>query len=87
MPKNLKTQNVTGIASIVLILVPVALVLIAGVVLYTLGIIRLPGKQSSTSPKSSNDVQVELKKEYQNPFDKSTQYQNPFSENPFDQLK
>lgn len=87
MPKSYRPQY--GIAAIVLVLMAVIIVGIVSVVLYTLGVVKLPGKSIPKDTKSASDVQVELKKEYENPFDKSTQYQNPFSDyqNPFDQLK
>lgn len=88
MPKSLKYPNQAGIAIIVVILA-VIVVLIAGVILYTQGIVKLPGKSTSSGSSTSDDVQVELKTEYENPFDKSTQYENPFSDyqNPFNELK
>lgn len=91
MPKIFKNQ--TGNVALVAILILGVLAIVIGVVLYTQGIIKLPGKSSSINPKSStendNGVEVGLKNEYQNPFDKSTQYENPFSDykNPFDKLK
>ena len=87
MPKSFKQQFGNVVLVVVITLVVVAV--IVGAILYFMGVLKLPGKSTSTSPASSDDVQVELKKEYKNPFDKSTQYQNPFEEyqNPFDQLK
>lgn len=46
----------------------------------------------SSIPSSTQTVAeptVELKTEYENPFDEKTQYQNPFAEsdNPFDNLR
>lgn len=44
-------------------------------------------KPLTSENKTASEIQ--LKTEYQNPFDKKTQYVNPFSgyKNPFDQLK
>lgn len=87
MPKSLKYQS--GNAVLVVIILLVVAAFIVGAILYTQGVLKIPGKIASTGTKSSEDVQVELKNEYENPFDKSTQYENPFSDyqNPFDQLK
>lgn len=45
--------------------------------------------QKATPTRVSKEPTVNLKKEYQNPFDKNSQYVNPFSQykNPFDNLK
>lgn len=42
----------------------------------------------STQKSLENQINLSLKKEYENPFDKKTQYVNPFSQsqNPFDNL-
>ncbi len=42
----------------------------------------------STGKSLENQVNVSLKSQYDNPFDKNTQYVNPFSQsqNPFDNL-
>lgn len=89
MPKSFRYRHQAGVAPILLILpIVVVVIVIIGVVLFSKGTVKIPGK-SALQTTSSAEPQVELKTEYQNPFDKSTQYENPFSEyqNPFDQLK
>lgn len=89
MPKSFRYRHQAGVAPIFLILPIVVVIAIIGVLIFAKGTVKLPGKSASAPTGSSEEAQVELKTEYQNPFDKSTQYENPFSEyqNPFDQLK
>lgn len=49
---------------------------------FLLGVIKVPG---NPLPIFQKKVQVQLKTEYKNPFDKKTQYINPFDDykNPF----
>lgn len=63
----------------------IIIILITGVLVYVLvqkGILKKPSFFGSSEPK------VELKTEYQNPFDKKTQYANPFNDfkNPFENI-
>ena len=57
---------------------------VAGVVVY-----QTFTNASKKISKQADSLNVALKTEYQNPFDKNTQYTNPFSDyqNPFDNLK
>lgn len=61
-----------------------AIVAIAIAVLLTMSL-----KKPSLTSENKTASEIQLKTEYQNPFDKKTQYVNPFSgyKNPFDQLK
>lgn len=71
---------------------PLFVLLIIGVVIFILisqGIIKIPLKSVPSLPGQKKEPTVKLQKQYQNPFDKSSQYLNPFSgyKNPFDTLK
>lgn len=75
---------------VITLAVPLLLLLVAAAVIFILisyELIKFPYKVSL--PGKPKEPTVELQKQYQNPFDKSTQYVNPFSsyKNPFDQLK
>lgn len=52
------------------------------------GITKTVTTTISTGKSLENQVNVSLKSQYDNPFDKNTQYVNPFSQsqNPFDNL-
>lgn len=85
--KNLNNQKVSPReAGVVHLLIPLLLLLIIGAVVYflfTTGIIKNPlGKLPIIGQKGPK---VSIKKEYKNPFNKSTQYVNPFQtyKNPF----
>lgn len=66
------------------VLLLLVLVVVAIAVGFSLGLLKNPLQK-----KSAAVPEVQLKTEYQNPFDKDTQYTNPFSEykNPFDSLE
>lgn len=74
-------NNQKGVAHLLLLLFIVALIGGAGFLFYK-GYIKLPSFGTSLFQKK---VQVEIKKEYKNPFKKETQYVNPFDKykNPF----
>lgn len=74
-----------GIAHPFLLLFVIIAAIVA-VVLINQGLLKIPPLikiQTSKEPK------VELKTDYKNPFDKTTQYVNPFAgyKNPFDTLR
>lgn len=75
---------------VIVLAAPLLFLLIAAVIIFVLisqGLIKNPLK-SIALPGQSKEPTVSLQKQYQNPFDKSTQYVNPFSsyKNPFDSL-
>lgn len=77
---------------VVALTIPLLLLLAIAAVLFILisqGLIKIPSKALPTLPGQKKEPTVELQKQYQNPFDKSSQYLNPFSgyKNPFDALK
>ncbi len=74
----------------------IPLLLLLGVIVVAVVVLGRSGKiPTSLAPlipyakTVKKEPTVELKSEYQNPFDKSSQYTNPFSgyRNPFDALK
>lgn len=74
------------------LVVPFLILLIIAVALFLViqqGIIKNPFKTLPLLGIRPQEPTVVLQKQYQNPFDKSTQYVNPFSEfkNPFDLIK
>lgn len=77
-----------GVIHLVLPLI-LLLVVIAGALVIYFGVIRSPLSIKLPNLVNKKEPTVTLQKQYQNPFDKSTQYVNPFSEyqNPFDSLK
>lgn len=74
--KNKKLIIAVGLVGIIIVIAAVSL------------LITSFRKPSSTS-ENKTASEIQLKTEYQNPFDKKTQYVNPFSgyKNPFDQIK
>ncbi len=80
MPKKLSEKG-----SVVLILIPLLVVGISVAAFLVYKTITVANKKLSLQ---SEVLAVELKKEYDNPFDPSVQYGNPFSkQNPFDAMK
>lgn len=72
--------------------VPLLLLLAAAAVIFILisqGLIKIPSKIAPSLPGQKKEPTVQLQKQYQNPFDKTSGYKNPFSgyKNPFDALK
>jgi len=80
--------NKKGAAHLIPIVIIFAVtLLLIGALFYTK---VLNKKIPSITNKSNNqEASVQIKKDYQNPFDKNTQYVNPFDQtkNPFDNLK
>lgn len=72
-----------GVALLVLVLIFAALSLVAVFLIYNT---FTAGTKKLT--KTSETLEIALKKEYENPFEKDTQYVNPFAgyKNPFDSL-
>ncbi len=85
------TGSKKTIIAVVAVLVFVVLLAIIG--LYVTRVYKKPGATTSDLIpqllKSSEVSKINLKTEYQNPFDKDTQYVNPFSEfkSPFQSLQ
>lgn len=77
-----------GFAHLILLVVILAVTLLLISALFYTKIFnkKLP---SITNQNNSQEASVQIKKDYQNPFDKNTQYINPFNQtkNPFDNLK
>lgn len=78
-------------AGVIHLAVPLLLLLAAGAVIFLMvsqGILKLPSKLVPPLSGLSKPSAVNLKQQYQNPFDKSSQFVNPFSKykNPFDTL-
>lgn len=81
-------MNQRGITALIL-LVLISVISLALVFIFTRFLPQFQKNQLNNNQTGKKEAVVELKKEYQNPFDKNTQYVNPFSEykNPFDSLK
>lgn len=80
-------RGVVHLAVPLLLLVVVAALIF---ILAAVGVIKIPLKSLPALPGiKKQEPTVSLQKQYQNPFDKSSQYINPFSsyKNPFDSLK
>ncbi len=79
MPKSQK-----GSILVILVLLFVAIAGIAAVIVY-----RTVTTSTKKLAQKAEVLNVALKSDYQNPFDKNSQYENPFNDyhNPFDDLK
>lgn len=77
----LSPPNFFNLRNSILLIILALLIILSGVLIF---IYLNQGK----TPQASKEPTVSLTKDYDNPFDKSTQYVNPFSEykNPFDEL-
>ena len=76
--------NQKGNIFLFLVILFAVVTLIAGLVIY-----KTFTNSTKKLAQSTEAIDVALKTEYQNPFDKKTQYTNPFNDyqNPFDQIK
>jgi len=85
-PPQMHQQKVFTIALILMVLIVSVTVSIIATRL--LGSTKAPSTSQSVTP-ASRTLPVDLKVEYENPFNKSSNYVNPFTsdENPFDELK
>lgn len=79
--------NQVGVIHLIPLLIVLVIVAIVGLLLYQ-GVIKTP-LNNVIPGNQSQQPEVSLQTQYQNPFDKSSQYVNPFSsyKNPFDSLK
>ena len=73
-----------GSVLLILVLIFIAVVITGAVIVY-----KTMTNSTKKLSKTSQELTLVLKSEYNNPFDKKTQYENPFNEshNPFDDLK
>ena len=74
----------TGNILLLLVIFFSVVTVIAGLVIY-----KTFTNTTKKLAQKTESLDVSLKTEYQNPFDKNTQYTNPFNDyqNPFDQIK
>lgn len=65
------------------------IIIVVLVIITTLVLVKNKKKGAEETAQQASKVQVPVRVEYKNPFDKKTQYVNPFSsyKNPLDSLK
>lgn len=83
---RLGTSKLSEKGSVTLVLLPVFILVLSVAAFY---IYKTFNFAKNKLTLQSEVLAVELKNEYDNPFDKSAQYVNPFSsrKNPFDSMK
>ena len=85
----MKANTQKGIVHLVVPIVIIILLAVTAFVLFRVGVIKTKKEGSLTYTTSTGEKgTIEMKSEYENPFDEKASYSNPFEDkkNPFDYL-